>query len=187
MLLLIMCRYLEVAHRRMTTAIKLVLAHAFVAGSTSLVHQLVRNRVLHCRPFPERGPSTPRLHLGAQLLLELLIPADAHASALAVCGCGALGAQDTRVTRRRRKLDRRAKDHGNALATRTSHLHRGKVPGEIILCEQRTNLWPGARDNVHALLRPLGNSVRLNFCMAVELSDASGQYARPIPLLWPSH
>src|SRR4029450_6436869 len=108
MLLLIMCRYLEVAHRRMTTAIKLVLAHAFVAGSTSLVHQLVRNRVLHCRPFPERGPSTPRLHLGAQLLLELLILADAHASALAVCGCGALGAQDTRVTRRRRTLDRRA-------------------------------------------------------------------------------
>jgi len=33
----------------------------------------------------------------------------------------------------------------------------------------------------------LGNSVRLNFCVAVELSASSGQYARPIPLLWPSH
>jgi len=31
------------------------------------------------------------------------------------------------------------------------------------------------------------NSVRLNFCVAVELSASSGQYARPIPLLWPSH
>jgi hypothetical protein len=32
-----------------------------------------------------------------------------------------------------------------------------------------------------------GNSVRLNFCMAVELSDASGQYGRSIQLPWPSH
>src|SRR5262249_15501856 len=54
-----------------------------------------------------------------------------------------------------RKLDRRAQDHGDALATRTSHLPRCKVPGEIILCEQRTNLGPGARDNVHALCRPV--------------------------------
>jgi hypothetical protein len=32
-----------------------------------------------------------------------------------------------------------------------------------------------------------GNSVRLNFCMAVALSDASGQYGRSIQLPWPSH
>jgi hypothetical protein len=51
-MLLMICRYLEVADRRITTAIKLVLAQAFVSGSTSLVHQLVRNRVLHRRPFP---------------------------------------------------------------------------------------------------------------------------------------
>jgi hypothetical protein len=31
------------------------------------------------------------------------------------------------------------------------------------------------------------NSVRLNFCMAVGLSDASGQYGRSIQLPWPSH
>ena len=31
------------------------------------------------------------------------------------------------------------------------------------------------------------NSVRLNFCMAVELSDASGQYGRSIQFPWPSH
>ena len=31
------------------------------------------------------------------------------------------------------------------------------------------------------------NSVRLNFCTAAELSDASGQYGRSIPFPWPSH
>src|SRR5215510_9951891 len=108
MLLLITCRYLQVADRCMTTAIKLVLAQAFVSGSASLVHQLVSNRMLHRRPFPERRPSTPRLHLGSQLLLELLILADAHASALSVGGFGALGSQGTPVTHRRRKLGRLA-------------------------------------------------------------------------------
>ena len=157
MLLLITCRYLEVADRRMTPAIKLVLAQAFVSGATSLVHQLMRNCVLHRRPFPERGPSTLRLHLRSQLLLELLVLADTHASALSIGGFGALGSQATRVTRRRRKLGMLARDHGDALAPRTGHLHTRKVQGEIMLREQRTNLWPGARDNIHALLRPLGN------------------------------
>jgi hypothetical protein len=152
-----MCRYLEVADRRMTTAIKLILAQAFVAGSTSLVYQLVRHRVLHCCPFPERGPSTPRPHLGSQLLLELLILADAQASALSVGGFGALGSHGARVTRRRRKLGMLAGDHGDALATRTGHLHTRTIQGAIILREQRTTWRPGARDNVHALLRPLSH------------------------------
>jgi len=34
-------------------------------------------------------------------------------------------------------------------------------------------------------LRP--NSVRLNFCMEVELSDASGQYEQSMQLPWPIH
>src|SRR5215813_7856425 len=157
MFLLITCRYLEVADRRMTTTIKLIFAQAFVAGSTSLMHQLVRNRVLHRRPFPERGPSTPRLHLGAQLLLKLLILADAQTSALSMGGFGTLGSQGTRVTRCRRKLGRLAEDHRDGLATRTGHLHPRKVQDESILREKRTALRPGASDNVHALLRPLGN------------------------------
>ncbi|SRR5712691_7417857 len=115
MLLLIMCRYLEIANRRMTTAIKLVLTQAVVSGSTALVRQVMRNRVLHCRPFAERGPSTLRLHLGAQLLLKLFVFADAQASALAMCGFGALGSQGTRVTRRSRKLGKLARDHGDSL------------------------------------------------------------------------
>src|SRR5712691_7472683 len=157
MLLLIPCRYLEVADRRMTTAITLILAQAFVAGSTSLVYQLMRNRVLYRRPFPERGPSTLRLHLSSQLLLERLVLADAQASALSVGGCGALGSQGTRVTRRRRKLGLLAGDDGDGLATRTGYLHTRKVQGEIMLREKRTNLRPGASDNVHALRGPLGN------------------------------
>jgi hypothetical protein len=44
------------------------------------------------------------LHLGSQLLLELLVLADTHASALSGGGFGALGSQATRVTRCRRKL-----------------------------------------------------------------------------------
>jgi hypothetical protein len=135
MLLLITCRYLEVADRRMTTAIKLVLAQAFVSGSTSLMHQLVRNRVFHRRPFPERGPSTLRLHLGPQLLLELLVLADTHASALSGGGFGALGSPATRVTCRRWNLGMLAGDHGDALAPWTGHLHTHKVQSEIMLRE----------------------------------------------------
>jgi hypothetical protein len=48
-----MCCDLEVADRRMTPAIKLVFAHAFVSRSTSLVRQLMGNRVLHCGPFTQ--------------------------------------------------------------------------------------------------------------------------------------
>jgi hypothetical protein len=38
-----------------------------------------------------------------------------------------------------------------------------------------------------AVLEAVPNSVRLNFCIAVELSDASGQYERSIPFPWPIH
>src|SRR5262245_22842783 len=82
MLLLIMCCYLEVADRGMTTAIKLVLAQTFVASSTALVRQLMGNCMLHGGPFAQRGPSSLGLHLGAQFLLELLIFTDVQASAL---------------------------------------------------------------------------------------------------------
>src|SRR5262245_56353766 len=133
MLRLIMCGDLEVTDRRMTPAIKLVFAHAFISGSTALMHQLMGNRVLHRCPFAQRGPATLCLHLGSQLLLELFVLADAQASALPARGFGTLGAQGTRVTRRRRKLDLLAWDHGDGLATRTGHLHPHKVQSEITL------------------------------------------------------
>ena len=39
----------------------------------------------------------------------------------------------------------------------------------------------------HRSNEPQPNSVRLNFCMAVALSDTSGQYERSLPFPWPSH
>ena len=157
MLLLIMCCYLEVADRCMTTAIKLVLAQAFVAGATALVYQLVRDRVLYRRPFAERGPATLRLHLRAQLLLELFVLANAQASPLPMRGFGTLSAQGARITRRSRKLHLPAWDHRDALATRTRHLHPRKVQREIMLGKKRTDVRPRPCDDRHALLRPLGN------------------------------
>src|SRR4029453_2231330 len=157
MLLVTTCRYLQIADRSMTTAVKLVLTQAFVPGSPSLVRQLMGNRVLHRCPFPQRGPSTLRLHLSSQLLLELFVLAEVHASALSVGGFGALGAQGTRVTCRRRKLGRLAWDHGDGLAPRTGHLPTRKVQSKIMLSEKRPTLGPRARDNVYTLLRPLGN------------------------------
>ena len=86
MLLLIMCCNLEVADCRMTPAIKLIFAQAFVAGPPSLVDQLMGNGVLHRGPFAQRGSSPLCLHLGPQLLLERLVLADAQASALPTRG-----------------------------------------------------------------------------------------------------
>src|SRR5258706_4936178 len=157
MLLLIMCRDLEVADRRMTTTIKLVLAHAFVSGTTALVPQLVRNGVLHCRPLPERSPSTPCLHLGSQLLLAQLVITDEQAAPVPARGFGTLGAQGTHVTHRSRKLGRLAGDHGDALTTWTGGVHTYKVQSESMFREQRPHLRPGACDNVYALCLPLGH------------------------------
>src|SRR5688572_21312850 len=100
MLLLIMCCDLEVTDRRMTPAIKLVFAQAFVSGSTALMRQLICNRVLRRRPFAQRGPSTLRLHLRAQLLLDQFVLADAQASTLPLRGFGTLSAQEARISRR---------------------------------------------------------------------------------------
>jgi len=157
MLLLIMCRDLEVADRRMTTAIKLVLAQAFVAGVTALGRQLMGDGVLDRGAFAQRGASALRPDFGSQLLLELFVLTDVQAPALPVHGFGTLGSQGTHVTHRRRKLRRLARNHRDTLAPWTGDVHTRKVQSEIRFREQRPPLWPGARDNVHALRFPLGN------------------------------
>ena len=44
-----------------------------------------------------------------------------------------------------------------------------------MLREKRTNLWPGASDNVHALLRPLGNAWARHVSQVdIELQQARG-------------
>jgi hypothetical protein len=115
MLLLIMCCDLEVADRRMTPAIKLVFAQAFVSGSTSLVRQLMGDRMFHYSAFAQGSPATLRLHLRAQLLLELFVLADAQASPVPVRGSGTLSTQGARIVRRRRTLGLPAWDHRDAL------------------------------------------------------------------------
>ena len=117
MLLLITCRYLEVADRRMTTAIKLVLAHAFVSGATSFMYQFMRNRVIHRRSVSgaRSGHAASSSWLAASSGMfsssRILIP-----HALSRGGFGTLGTQGTCVTRRSRKLGMLAGDHGDALA-----------------------------------------------------------------------
>src|SRR5215813_4473635 len=157
MLLLIMCRDLEVADRCMTTAIKLVLAQAFLAGATALVRQLMGDGVLHRGAFAQRGASALRPDFGSQLLLELFVLMDVQAPALPVHGFGTLGPQGTHVTYRRRKLGRLARNHRDTLAPWTGEVHTRKVQSEISFREQRPHLRPGTRDNVHALRFPLGN------------------------------
>jgi hypothetical protein len=102
--LLIMCCDLEVADCRMTTPVKLVFAQPLVAGSPSLVRQLMGDGVFHRRPFAQGGPATLGLELGTQLLLERLVLADGQAPALPNPGFGALRTHRTRVTRTGRKL-----------------------------------------------------------------------------------
>src|SRR5262249_43073621 len=116
MLLLIMCRDLEVADRCMTTAIKLVLAQAFVAGATALVRQVVVEGVPPGGAFARRGGSAVRPDFGSHLLRELFVLTDVQAPALPVQGFGTLGPQGTHVTHRRRKLGRLARHHRDTLA-----------------------------------------------------------------------
>jgi CRP-like cAMP-binding protein len=59
--------------------------------------------------------------------------------------------------------------------------------GDWLFHESTPRDWAGIiQDGEIEIVRGL-NSVRLNFCMAVALSDTSGQYARSIQLPWPIH
>src|SRR5712691_5140411 len=144
MFLLIMCRHLEVAHRCMTTAIKLVFPQALVAGAPSLVRQLMGDRMFNSRTFAQRGPSALGVDLGAQLLLELLVLADGQAPTVPHAGGGALRAHRTRITGTGRKLGVLAWDHGHGVAVGTGDRPMREVQGEVLLGEQAPTLWPGA-------------------------------------------
>ena len=61
MLLLITCRSLELADRRMTTAITRLLAQPRGAGAPSWVRPWMGEGRLHRRAFPQRGASARRL------------------------------------------------------------------------------------------------------------------------------
>ena len=175
MLLLIMCCDLEVADRRMTPAIKLVFAQAFVAGSTSLVRQLMGDGMFHHSAFAQGSSATLRLHLRAQLLRELFVLADAQASPVPVRGSGTLSTHGARIARRRRKLGRLAWDHRDALPPRTGHLHPCKVHREIMFGKKRTTVRPRTCDHGDTLLRPLGHPGAGHVPqIAIELQQAGG-------------
>ena len=78
------------------------------------------NRMFNRSAFAQGGPATLRLHLRAQLLLELFVLADAQASPLPVRGFGTLSAQGARITRRSRKLGMLARATTSCGATTSS-------------------------------------------------------------------
>src|SRR5688500_13907040 len=100
------------------------------------------DRMFNRGAVTQGSPATLRLYLGAQLLLELFVLADAQASPVPVRGCGTLRAQGAYITRRRRKLDMPAWAHRETLTTRTGHLHPRKVQREIIFGKKRTTVRP---------------------------------------------
>src|SRR5215472_7876409 len=87
------------------------------------------------------------------------------------------------------------RDSLNGIVKRAAHVIRIEGPGPrhaSHLCQCRMYMRQGpyhlARNGIgKGQYLSLVNSVRLNFCIAVALSDASGQYGRSIQLPWPSH
>src|SRR5918992_6334659 len=133
------------------------------------------DRMFNRGAFAQGSPATLRLHLRAQLLLELFVLADPQASPLPARGFRTLSAQGARITRHSRKLDMPAWDQRDALATRTGHLHLRKVQSEIVFGKKWPNLRPRTGDNVHALLRPLGNPWASHVPQVdIELQQAGG-------------
>src|SRR5215813_1276668 len=100
------------------------------------------DRMFNRRAFAQGSPATLRLHLRAQLLLELFVLADAQASPWPVRGFGTLRTQGAHIARRCRKLGLPAWDHRDALAPRTGHLPPRKVQREILFGKKRTTWRP---------------------------------------------
>src|SRR5438105_2179903 len=152
-----MCCDLEVADRRMTPAVKLVLAQPLVAGAPPLVCDRMGNCVLHRRTFTQGGPAALGLKLGAKLLLEWLVLANSQGPAVPEPGFGTLHTYRTRVTCLGRKLGVSPWRHRHSLAIWTGHRPVGKVQGEVVLGKECPILRPRAGNNVHTLRGPLGN------------------------------
>jgi hypothetical protein len=116
-----MCRDLEIADRRMTTAIKLVLAQAFVSGAPSLMGHLMGHGMLHHRPFAQGSSAALGPELGTPFVLERLILADRQGPAVPGLGSGALHALGTGITGTGRKWGGFAWAHRHALTAWTGH------------------------------------------------------------------
>src|SRR6516165_11871580 len=137
-----MCRHLQVAHRRVTTAVTLVRTLTSIAGSTSWRGQLLSDGVLSRSPLTPRGPSARRLELGPPLLLARLVLAAGQCPARPALGRGPWRALGTRVTGLGRTLRGSAWGHRYALAARTGDGPMDAVTGKGVLGAQRPAAWP---------------------------------------------
>ena len=147
----------QVADRRMTTTVKLILAQPLIAGSPPAVGHVMGNRMLHRGAFAQGSSTTLRLDLGAELVLELFVLANGQTPAVPEPGFGTLRAHRTRITGTGRKLGVLAWDHRYRLTVGTRDRAVREVQREVVLGKQRPALRPGAGNDVHALRGPLGN------------------------------
>src|SRR5262249_32441545 len=149
--------YLQVADRRITTTVTLILAQSLVAGSPPLVCHVMGNRLLHRCACAQGGPTTLGLDLGAELLLELFVLADGQTPAVPEPGFGTPRAHRTGITGTGRKLGVLAWDQRHGLAVGRGDSAVLEVQSAVVLGQQRPALRPGAGHDVHTLRGPLGH------------------------------
>src|SRR4029450_13585956 len=152
-----MGRHLEVTDRRMAAAVKLVLAEPLIAGTPSLMRDVMGDRMLNRSSFAQRGASALGFDLGTELVLERFVLTDMQASPLTDPGGGALCSLGTPITGTGGKLGVFAHDHRDSLATRTGDPPVREVQGEGVLGEKSPALRPGARNDGDALRGTFGN------------------------------
>jgi hypothetical protein len=156
MLLLIMCGDLEVADRRMTPAITLVVAHAFVAGAPSLGRQRRGHGVRHGGPLAPRGPAACGPALGAPLLLALGLLTAGQSPALPARGGGARRALGPRGTGTGRQRAGAAWGPRHRLAARPRHRPVRAVAAAVLRRAPRPAAWPGTGAHGPPRRRPWG-------------------------------
>src|SRR6516162_6211666 len=139
-----MGRSLEVTDRRMAAAVKRVLAEPFLAGTPSLVRDVMEDRRRHRGSFAQRGASALGFALGAELGLQLCVRTDRQAAPWAAPGCGTLRAGWTPIAGAGGELGVLAWDHRDGLAPRTRDLAGSEVAGEGVLRKAWPALRPGA-------------------------------------------
>src|SRR5215471_10539149 len=122
------------------------------------MRDVMGDRMLNRGAFAQRGTSALGFDLGAELVLERFVLPNMQASPLTEPSGGALRALWTPITGASGKLGIFAWDHRDGLAPRTGDGPVRKVQGKSVLGEECPALWPGAGNDVDALLGPLRNA-----------------------------
>ena len=111
-----MGRPLEGTDRRMTAAVKRVLAEPLRAGTSSLMHDVMGERLLHRCAFAQRGASALGGALGSELGRARCVRTDRPAAPWTDPGGGALRSRWTPITGAGGKLDVLAQAQRDGLA-----------------------------------------------------------------------